>query len=370
MKVQLRWRHVATAGVALLLLCCASSLRDHRRLGRFRLEDLRSELARRANSKSGEKSAEPLGKEAGPRLPALEKLTSRELFEEIQFREKSIYGTDDRHDVFDAPHTIPVRNFRSTAVLLRPNKIERQPDGTWKIRAQSFRDEIGVCANEPFSNQPAAGFCTGFLLGRDRLATAGHCMLSSADLGRTLVVFGFQMRDRTTLEAPIRDGDVYRPVELLGRLQEEKGADWAVVRLDRVVEGREALPLDTGGKIPDSEGIYAIGHPVGLPQKIAGRAVVRNNRPAAFFVANLDTYGGNSGSPVFDAIRNEVVGILVRGEQDFKLVDGCRRSLSCPDTGCRGEDVTRIGQIPADLRTDSSAPKLERLALVSGRRKP
>ncbi|WP_420540401.1 S46 family peptidase (plasmid) [Paenibacillus polymyxa] len=43
-------------------------------------------------------------------------------------------------------------------------------------------------------------------------------------------------------------------------------------------------------------------------------AAVRDNPPNAFFVANLDTYGGNSGSPVFNSDTHEVEGILVRGE--------------------------------------------------------
>jgi hypothetical protein len=68
---------------------------------------------------------------------------------------------------------------------------------------------------------------------------------------------------------------------------------------------------------------------------------VRNNAPAAFFVANLDTYGGNSGSPVFNSNTREVEGVLVRGETDFATQGGCQVSLVCPTSGCRGEDCTR-----------------------------
>jgi hypothetical protein len=75
--------------------------------------------------------------------------------------------------------------------------------------------------------------------------------------------------------------------------------------------------------------------------KVAAGAAVRDNTPSAFFVANLDTYGGNSGSPVFNSVTHEVEGILVRGEADFVQQGNCRVSLVCPSTGCRGEDVTR-----------------------------
>lgn len=36
--------------------------------------------------------------------------------------------------------------------------------------------------------------------------------------------------------------------------------------------------------------------PAGLPTKIAGGATMRDASPNGYYVANLDTYGGNSGS--------------------------------------------------------------------------
>ena len=66
----------------------------------------------------------------------------------------------------------------------------------------------------------------------------------------------------------------------------------------------------------------------------------------SFFVCNLDTYGGNSGSPVFNSSTHELEGILVRGETDFIVTEnGCRKSNVCPQNDpnfvCRGEDCTR-----------------------------
>jgi hypothetical protein len=94
--------------------------------------------------------------------------------------------------------------------------------------------------------------------------------------------------------------------------------------------------------VGNGQAVHVIGHPVGLPAKYAPNATVRDNAPAAFFVANLDTYGGNSGSPVFNSDTHEVEGILVRGERDFQTTpQGCTISFLCPNTGCRGEDCTR-----------------------------
>ena len=55
-----------------------------------------------------------------------------------------------------------------------------------------------------------------------------------------------------------------------------------------------SLRIRRTGTIPDNQAVHVIGHPVGLPMKFAAGATVRNNLPTAFFVANLDTYGGNS----------------------------------------------------------------------------
>ena len=69
--------------------------------------------------------------------------------------------------------------------------------------------------------------------------------------------------------------------------------------------------------------------------------VVRDNNQLEVFVSNLDAYTGSSGSPVFNS-SHIVEGILSRGERDFIEVQQCNRSLVCPNTGCRGEDCTRV----------------------------
>ncbi len=73
--------------------------------------------------------------------------------------------------------------------------------------------------------------------------------------------------------------------------------------------------------------LYVIGHPSGLPTKVADGAQVCTQK-GTHFSANLDTYGGNSGSAVFNAKTNEVVGILVRGANDYTYDMGRRCTIS------------------------------------------
>ena len=81
------------------------------------------------------------------------------------------------------------------------------------------------------------------------------------------------------------------------------------------------------GRPPLGERLTVVGHPAGLPVTISGGAAVQRHRPT-FFSADLDTYQGNSGSPVFNSDRLRsgdlfVEGILVRGESDFEQETPC-----------------------------------------------
>src|SRR5690606_7248906 len=120
-----------------------------------------------------------------------------------------------------------------------------------------------------------------------------------------------------------------------------RGADYAVIELDRDVVGHTPLKIRRTGSVSVGDELVVIGHPAGLPVKVAGGANVRQLQQD-YFVANLDTFGGNSGSAVFNLSTGEVEGILVRGEVDFVTRNGCRISNTCADAGCRGEDVTSI----------------------------
>ena len=64
-----------------------------------------------------------------------------------------------------------------------------------------------------------------------------------------------------------------------------------------------------------------------------------------FFNANLDTYGGNSGSAVFNASTGEVEGILVRGATDYVRNGSCQVSNRIGNNSGSGESVTKITNI-------------------------
>ena len=102
---------------------------------------------------------------------------------------------------------------------------------------------------------------------------------------------------------------------------------FSVIELDRPVTNHAPLKMRLAGEPRVNDDLTVIGHPSGLPTKIAGGAKLRSLHNG-FIRASLDTYGGNSGSAVFNSSTFEVEGILVRGETDFVVKSDPFRALA------------------------------------------
>ena len=259
-------------------------------------------------------------------------------------QDKVVYGNDDRRDVYAETNDVRSALSRSVCALVDASNVIENSEGTYDLRVSEYRVAgLAPCSGEPFRNQPVVAFCTGFMVGPDLIATAGHCIDDSELLGARFV-FGFRMEDANTPRTTVDAEEVYTGVEVVAR-QLEGSFDYAVVRVDRdiVAPGAAILPLRTAGEIAPGTKVGVVGHPAGLPVKIAfgDQTVVRDSDDPGFFVANLDSYGGNSGSPVFNADTGVVEGILVRGETDFETLQDCFRSRVLPNSGGFGEDVSK-----------------------------
>ncbi|MCA9774559.1 MAG: trypsin-like peptidase domain-containing protein [Myxococcales bacterium] len=263
---------------------------------------------------------------------------------------KVIYGTDDRLNYYEASANEQLA-ARSTAAVVSSIDLSTSDGGlTYNLPGGT----AGLCSTEPFYTEPAPAFCSAFKVADDMVVTAGHCVNAGAggSCAGTSFVFDFRMDgpgDTPNLGIPA--ADVYDCVDIVGK--ELGGADlsdWSLLRVDRpITGGRANLAYRTAAmsNIPSNEPITVIGYPIGLPVKISNNAVVKLNGQAAYFSSNLDTYGGNSGSSVFNtasiaAMVKHYAEDTVRGSNDFSQTFPCRISNVCPDTGCPGfEDVTR-----------------------------
>lgn len=258
-----------------------------------------------------------------------------------------IYGEDNRQDVYASTDSVYVELSRSTAAMINKNSLSQGQQDSVKISGRTLKDR-GICASERFSNQMSAANCSGFIISDTYLVTAGHCIRTEADCQNYRWVFDYKVEaeDQTAVSVP--ESSVFSCKRIITRaLDSVSKDDYAMIELDRPVSDRTPLTFRRSGKLSVGASVLVIGHPTGLPTKITDGANVRS-RAGKFFVANLDTYGGNSGSAVINAKTSEVEGILVRGENDYVYdsAKGCQVSNKCSDTGCRGEDVTYINNVP------------------------
>jgi hypothetical protein len=252
---------------------------------------------------------------------------------------KGIYGTDDRLDEYQVLDSQLKAIGDSTAALVSIDDVTDNNDGTYSIPyttlAQTYLTRYGrpLCPNEPFIDQPSIAKCTGFLVAPDMIATTGHCISDQSICPDMAFVFGFAMINESTPVLTFDESDVYFCNELIARLQ-TADSDWALIRLDREVLNHAPLVTRRTGKIPDNQDLAVIGHTLGLPRKYADNAWVQENLSPGSFQANLDTFMGNSGSPVININTYEVEGLLFAGNPDFVSDGDCDLSAQCPDTGC------------------------------------
>lgn len=255
-------------------------------------------------------------------------------------RTKGVYGDDDRVDTDDSTNEDYKKLAKGVAAQIRKNRIG--PLG--ELLGSTLKEKANLCDGQRFGDQLSIANCSGFLVDDDLLVTAGHCMESQNDCDDFSWVFDFK-KNMTSVDS----SQVYGCKEIVSQvLDDETGLDYAVIKLSRKVSDREPLRFRLQGEIALNTPLVVIGHPSGLPQKIADNAKVRKNNNKRYFVANLDTFGGNSGSPVFNTQTLEVEGILVRGDVDYVFSDdgsGCRVVFECSNDGCGGESVTRITKV-------------------------
>jgi V8-like Glu-specific endopeptidase len=256
-----------------------------------------------------------------------------------------IYGTDNRLDVFESKDSVMVELSRSTAAMIPNGNLKSKGNDT-EITGKTLMSR-GICESERFAKQISSANCSGFLVSEDVLVTAGHCIKDSYDCKNSKWVFDYKVESSDQGAVTVAATSVYGCSKIISRqLNPSNLDDYAVIQLERKVADRRPLAFRKSGQPALGDAMVVIGHPSGLPTKIADGANVRSLN-TKFFVANLDTYGGNSGSAVFNAKTGEVEGILVRGENDYVGHGSCQVSNVCEADKCRGEDVTYITNIEA-----------------------
>ena len=290
-------------------------------------------------------------------------LDDAQLLNAMYARSRSIYGPDDRRDWYQVSSIAGLEPLaRASVALFDGSKIEAPAGGTVHIKAKSFQEVRHLCPTPPakFASQPSAAFCSGTLVRPGMVLTAGHCVREISgnealppNVTGVKFVFGYLMQKPDADAAAIPAANVFTGKEVVGGENgdnaDARRHDWALVRLDRPVPASIAEPVSNWETAPVTKGarVFVMGFPAGMPLKYAAGATVRDASNEAWFVANLDTFGGNSGSGVYDQTSKKLIGVLVEGELDYKAdtARNCYLINLCPDNGCSGETVSRLSQV-------------------------
>lgn len=224
-----------------------------------------------------------------------------------------IYGEDNRLDTIDASSFHQNLASSTAAMVLKEQLVTngQQVELIGPTLAKRFK----LCEDQRFFQQPSVAYCSGFLVAPDVIVTAGHCVPSQRNCEKSSWVFNYKIKNSGDTKVTVTPSDVYQCVSVI-ESQNIMDIDFAVIKLDRPVVGHD--PVKLAEVEPEiGEPLVIIGHPSGLPQKVADGATVLK-KSGNIIKANLDAFQINSGSAVFHDRTGELVGILVNGETDYR----------------------------------------------------
>lgn len=263
---------------------------------------------------------------------------------------KIVYGKDDRVDTYACSSPLFRKLALSTAAQIHQDNINLR-GGNAELRGKSLGEMYHLCSKERFYYQPFIANCSGFLVAPDIIATAGHCMDSKDMCTQYRWVFDYKVDHEKQSNVSVSLNNVYKCKEILIK-KSNSTMDFALVRLERIVDDR--APVKIANEIKKGTPVVLIGHPSGLPQKIADNAVIKSVTKTEF-KANVDAFQINSGSAVFNALNGDLLGILVRGQKDYRT----NKELNCTEPNTTedlesGEDIASYTQFESTLKIYSA----------------
>jgi V8-like Glu-specific endopeptidase len=252
----------------------------------------------------------------GTMLPAFSQSKDPFAHETDTTSSRAIFGDDNRvnaytYNDYTRATAVAVWSSQFNSSYLQGKSLQK----TLMSTAKSIgKNPSYVSSDVKFKDDPAFGFCTGFLIAPDILVTAGHC-IDYKSYSKMEWVFDYT----SSLDySPggsiyISANKRYKVKKILSRKHVGSGNnsdDYAVIQLDRPVT-RSPFRFRTSNAPKYNDRVDLLGSPMGVPLKLVKDGYVSQTHTKVFH-CNLDAFGGNSGGPVYNA-NGFIEGILVMG---------------------------------------------------------
>ncbi|MFM6929347.1 MAG: trypsin-like serine peptidase [Bdellovibrio sp.] len=246
--------------------------------------------------------------------------------------EAVIYGEDSRTEINDAD--LHYSLAQATAMIINSQTKY----------FSTLEEAYPLCKNERFLEQKLMGSCSGVLISANKVLTASHCVDRKDSCANSKFVFGLTSSTNIT--------NIYKCKTITTI---DTVMDYAIVEMDRDVTDAKPVTVSTRTALKLNESVISLSYPLGLPLKkdfgkIITLDLMGNTR---YFRAEVDTFRGSSGSPLFDS-TGELIGILTNGADDIledeiyrvRMEGGCVNFNHCKDNSCRGEVFLKSILIP------------------------
>ena len=272
---------------------------------------------------------------------------------------KTIYVEDNRNEIYSSPAVIQELS-PSIAAQVSNDYLSLEKDN-FKITASTLGK--AHCSTVRFADQIAGARCSGFLVAPNVVATAGHCMISQNECDGYKWIFDYKLKNGNDKSYQLaQKSNVFSCKKILAqKLEYIGGLDYALIQLDRNVEGRTPIVVDFENETIVGTPLYVLGFPSGIPMKYTDSSTIFEDSPKVF-KSHLDIFAGNSGSAVFSAETNKVVGIVSMGTGDWTWNDAktCKVEKICREGDkCEPNVMSKMNFIKNEFNLAIQAAKTE-----------